>query len=95
MVAERSLVRVDAELRAVGGRADLAGCVGIGGDSGGGIFDAKDATEEVVVLVLDRDRELKLRILRDTDTFEKFKALQSGLAPNRGPDALRSRCRQY
>jgi uncharacterized protein YydD (DUF2326 family) len=33
--------------------------------------------------MLDRDRELKLRILRDTDTFEKFKALQNNLARER------------
>lgn len=33
--------------------------------------------------VLDCDRELKLRILRDTDTFEKFKALQNSLARER------------
>jgi uncharacterized protein YydD (DUF2326 family) len=45
------------------------------------------AEEEALLLerkrVLDRDRELKLRILRDTDTFEKFKALQNSLARER------------
>jgi uncharacterized protein YydD (DUF2326 family) len=45
------------------------------------------AEEEALLLerkrVLDRDRELKLRILRDTDTFEKFKALQNNLARER------------
>jgi len=43
--------------------------------------------EEETLLVrkafLDRDREQKLRILRDTDTFDKFKALQNGLAKER------------
>jgi uncharacterized protein YydD (DUF2326 family) len=45
------------------------------------------ASEEVGLLErkaqLDRERELKLRILRDTDTFEKFKALQNGLSHER------------
>ena len=33
--------------------------------------------------VLDSEREQKLRVLRDTDTFEKFKALQSNLSHER------------
>jgi uncharacterized protein YydD (DUF2326 family) len=33
--------------------------------------------------VLDREREQKLHVLRDTDTFEKFKALQNGLSHER------------
>jgi uncharacterized protein YydD (DUF2326 family) len=33
--------------------------------------------------ILDRERELKLRVLRDTDTFEKFKALQNNLSHER------------
>lgn len=45
------------------------------------------AEEEVTLLdrksVLDRDRELKLRVLRDTDTVEKFKALHNSLAKER------------
>jgi uncharacterized protein YydD (DUF2326 family) len=43
--------------------------------------------EEVELLdrksFLDRERELKLRVLRDTDTFEKFKALQNSLSHER------------
>ena len=43
--------------------------------------------EEVELLerksLLDSERELKLRVLRDTDTFEKFKALQNSLSHER------------
>jgi|GEM_PF-607460 uncharacterized protein YydD (DUF2326 family) len=45
------------------------------------------AAEEAMLLerkrALDRERELKLRTLRDSDTFEKFKALQNNLARER------------
>jgi uncharacterized protein YydD (DUF2326 family) len=45
------------------------------------------AEEEDLLLerkrVLDRDRESKLHILRDTDTFEKFKGLQNNLTHER------------